>query len=109
MKTIIILSALMLISIIAQAQTSAKVEFNDSEKKVSVVMEKHEITAIPWTYVAKDGKEYPIYITENGSCFIIRTSKKSGKEYRQYLGVETSKELCRKLNIEYHGKGSGDN
>lgn len=38
-----------------------------------------------YVYKAKDGKEYPIYLSKNGKAFIIRVSKKTGKEYRQYL------------------------
>ena len=42
-------------------------------------------TKTKYTYKAKDGKEYPIYLSKNGKAFIVRVSKKSGKEYRQYL------------------------
>jgi uncharacterized protein YxeA len=42
-------------------------------------------TKTQYTYKAKDGKEYPIYLSKNGKAFIVRVSKKSGKEYKQYL------------------------
>ena len=42
-------------------------------------------TKTAYTYKAKDGKEYPIYLSKNGKAFIIRVSKKTGKEYKQYL------------------------
>lgn len=35
----------------------------------------------------KDGIKYPIYISSRGKAYIIRTSKKTGKEYKQYLPV----------------------
>ena len=42
-------------------------------------------TKTQYTYKDKDGKEYPIYLSKNGKAFIVRVSKKSGKEYKQYL------------------------
>ena len=42
-------------------------------------------TKTPYTYKAKDGKEYPIYLSKNGKAYIVRVSKKSGKQYKQYL------------------------
>ena len=42
-------------------------------------------TKTKYTFKAKDGKEYPIYLSKNGKAFIIRVSKKTGKEYKQYL------------------------
>lgn len=57
----------------------------------------------PYTYQTADGKIYPIYISQRGSCFIIRISK-AGKQYKQYLGKEVSAEICRRLHREYKGK-----
>lgn len=42
-------------------------------------------TLTQYTYKAKDGKEYPIYLSKNGKAYIVRVSKKSGKQYKQYL------------------------
>lgn len=61
-------------------------------------------TKTPFNYQAKDGKTYSIYISAKGSCFIVRTSSKTGKEYKQYLGKEVSQEICRKLKRQYKGK-----
>lgn len=46
-----------------------------------------------FTWREPDGNEYPVYISASGSCFIIRTSKKTGKEYRKYLGKEVSEDM----------------
>ena len=61
-----------------------------------------EITNYTW----KDtkGNVYPIYITSNGSCFVYRTSNKTGKEYKQYMKVEISQQICIELGREYKGK-----
>lgn len=61
-------------------------------------------TKTPFTYTATDGTQYPIFIADSGSCFIIRTSKKSGKEYKMYLGKEVSAEICKKLGRTYKTK-----
>ena len=52
-----------------------------------------------YTYTIKD-TTYPIWITKNGRCYIIRTSK-NGKEYKQYLPEEVSKAVCAELGVEY--------
>lgn len=53
--------------------------------QVSSKKAKEAFKSTPYTYVAADGKKYPIYISSNGKYFIIRKSAKTGKEYRQYL------------------------
>lgn len=52
-----------------------------------VTKEKKESKDIKTTYIYKDSKgvEYPIYLSSTGKAYIIKVSKKSGKEYKQYL------------------------
>ena len=57
-----------------------------------------------FTWKDSKGREYPVYISSSGSCFVIRVSAKTGKEYRNYLGPEISQQICKELNIEYKGK-----
>lgn len=54
-------------------------------------------------FIWKDskGKAYPVYISARGSCYIIKTSSKTGKEYKNYLGPEISSQICKELNIKY--------
>lgn len=55
-------------------------------------------------YIWKDskGNKYPIYISSNGSCFVIKTSFKTlGKEYKNYLDPEISKQICKNYGVEY--------
>jgi hypothetical protein len=33
----------------------------------------------------KDNNQYPIYITKKGACYVLKTSKKTGKQYKYYL------------------------
>lgn len=36
-------------------------------------------------FVDSKGAVYPVYKTKNGKYFVLRTSKKTGKQYREYL------------------------
>ena len=56
-----------------------------------------------FTYTIKD-ITYPIFISKNGACYIKRISRKTNKEYKQYLGEEISREICKELNIEYKSR-----
>ena len=58
-----------------------------------------------YQYTDSDGKTYPIYMGPSGACYIIRTSKKSGKQYKKYLGKEVSSQVCKE---EYKSKESKD-
>lgn len=58
----------------------------------------------PYSWSDSKGNKYPIYISNSGSCYVIRTSKKTGKEYKSYLGPEISQDICKKLGKEYKGK-----
>lgn len=65
---------------------------------------KAEPTKTKFTWKDSKGNEYPVYMSSTGSCFVIKTSAKTGKEYRNYLGPEVSEQMCKELDIEYKGK-----
>ena len=65
---------------------------------------KAEPVKTKFTWKDSKGKEYPVDISNSGSCFVIKVSAKTGKEYRNYLGSEISQQICKELNIEYKGK-----
>ena len=48
-----------------------------------------------YVYVEKDGQAYPVWVSSKGKYFIIKVSKRSGKEYRKYL-PELTKMLTKK-------------
>lgn len=57
------------------------------------------------TWVDSKGNKYPIYMSAStGSCYVIKTSAKTGKEYKSYLKPDVSKDICAKLGKEYKGK-----
>ena len=56
---------------------------------------KDSVTFTGYHYFDSQGIRYPIYVSSKGKCFIIRTSSKTGKKYKQYL-PEVTKELTKK-------------
>ena len=59
-----------------------------------------------FTWKDSKGNTYPIYMGKTGSCYIKKVSKKTGNEYKQYLGEEISRDICKQLNVKYTGKSS---
>ena len=55
---------------------------------------KNNGTKTAYTYKEKDGKEYPIFLSKNGKAYIVKTSKKTGKQYPKYL-PEVTKQLSK--------------
>lgn len=56
-------------------------------------------TQTQFTWQDKDGNIYPIYITRKGTCYVIRISKKTGKEYKYYLPKDVQEAIRKELNI----------
>lgn len=56
------------------------------------------------TWVDSKGVQYPVYISESGSCYIIKVSKKTNKEYKQYLKPDVSQDICKSIGREYKAK-----
>ena len=54
----------------------------------------------PYTFTTPDGRKYDILLSVNGRAYIWRVSKK-GNTYKQYLGEEVSRTICREINVEY--------
>lgn len=65
---------------------------------------KSEVIKTKFTWKDSKGNEYPVYMSKSGSCFVIKISKKTGKEYKNYLGPEISEQICKELGVEYKGK-----
>lgn len=49
-------------------------------------------TKTEYTYTDSKGNIYPVFLSSGGKAFIKKVSKKTGKEYRQYL-PEISKQI----------------
>lgn len=106
MKRLIILAAATLFVAVAvsaaQSDTTIVRNGNTFTKTVTVKESKTTSQLTPYTYEIKD-VQYPIYITTNGRCYIVRTSK-NGNEYKQYLPENIARTICAEMNIEYKEK-----
>ena len=107
MKRIFICIAMMLATATAWCQQSTFTTDGNTYKSVQSVRSTSAVhdTVTPYNYEVS-GTKYPIHIGKTGSCYIVRTSKKTGKAYRQYLGEEISRDICAKMGREYKSKKS---
>lgn len=88
----------------AQSVSTFKVNGNSYTAVSNHSTTKSEPEKTDYTWTDTKGNTYPIYISSTGSCFVIKISAKTGKEYRNYLKPEVSADICRKLGREYKGK-----
>lgn len=56
-------------------------------------------TKTKYTWEDKEGNKYPIYITKKCACYVIKVSKKTGKEYKYYLPKDVQEAIRKELNI----------
>lgn len=61
-------------------------------------------TKTKFTWTDSKGNTYPIYIGSTGSCYVLKVSQKTNKEYKYYLGAEISQAVCKELGIKYKNK-----
>lgn len=76
---------------------SAEVKREGNTFKVEQTTKESD-TKTQYTWVDKDGNVYPVFITKRGACYIFRTSKKTGKEYKQYLPKDIQETIKQELN-----------
>lgn len=65
-----------------------------------------QITDFQWEFNINE--KYPIYINNNGRCFVYKCSR-TGKKYRYYLNGIISKKIAERLGIKYTYKQDGEN
>ena len=76
---------------------SAEVKREGNTFKVEQTTKESD-TKTEYTWVDKDRNVYPVFITKKGACYIFRTSKKTGKEYKQYLPKNIQETIKQELN-----------
>ena len=57
-------------------------------------------TKTKYTWEDKEGNKYPIYITKKCACYVIKISKKTGKEYKYYLPKDVQETIRKELIIQ---------
>ena len=95
MKYIITLLIALSISVIGYADIVRNGDTFKVEKTTSV----NQDTKTKYTWEDKEGNKCPIYITKKGACYVLRVSKKTGKEYKYYLPKDIQKTIKKELNI----------
>ena len=98
MRRLIALLAFVLgIAVLASAQTATKTSAPKKEYKANVSVDNNgnfvavKTTATSTgiktdkTYTDAKGVVYPVYRSKNGKHYVIKTSKKTGNEYKMYL------------------------
>ena len=82
-KLIICISMMVAFSLVTNAQSVNRQgnNFTQVTNKKSASKE----TKTQYTYKDSKGVVYPIYLSSTGKAFIKKISKKTGKEYKQYL------------------------
>ena len=101
-RLLTLLLLVLAIGLAANAQTYTR--NGNTFTSAKSVKAKAEPVKTKFTWKDSKGKEYPVYISSKGSCFVIKVSAKTGKEYKNYLGTEISQQICKELNIKYNGK-----
>lgn len=109
MKKILILLVMLLSFAVVNAQKQYTREGNNFTSVSSRGGSKAEPTKTKFTWTDSKGNQYPIYMSASGSCFVIKVSKNTGKEYRNYLGPEISAQICKEMGVEYKGKSKNVN
>lgn len=104
MKKLFIMAAMLLALSVNNSSTYAQdIKREGTTFVVSSSKKTSEPVKTKFTWKVGD-VEYPIYISTTGSCYIIKTSKKTGKEYKQYLPKEVCAEIAKEMGIEYKPK-----
>ena len=98
MKKIIVLLVVMIATMFVCANAQ-EVKRDGDNFTVEKILHQSSDVQTKYTFTVKD-VVYPIWITKNGRCYIVRTSK-NGKQYKQYLAKDICLEICKELNIEY--------
>ena len=80
--------------------STAEVKRNGDTFKVEQTSTASQGEKTKYTWEDRESNKYPIYITKKGACYVIRTSKKTGKEYKYYLPKDIQEIIKKELNIQ---------
>ena len=82
----ILIALLIFLALFSNGQTATKLQ--NGVYKASYTQKQHkEATDTGLKFETKDGEQFPIMKTDS-AYFVIRTSKKTGKTYKQYLKIQ---------------------
>ena len=100
MKKIIVLFAVLFACTLSYAQDKTYVRTGKEYSPIITEKESTPDVKTGFTWRETDGSVYEIFITRNNACYIVKTSKKSGKEYRRYLPKDVAADIAHNLGRE---------
>ncbi len=80
---------LLVLSLSSKAQINVTKGADGKYHSVTSSKKSSKVQASGTLYVDKDSTIHTIYVTSTGKYYIVRKSKKTGKEYKQYLKLES--------------------
>lgn len=93
----ILLALIVLVACVNNSIAATQITREGNNFKEST--EKVEAQKTTYTYEIK-GVKYPVYVSPKGKLYIIRVSKKTGKEYKSYLKGEVAETIKKELKIK---------
>ena len=81
----IIIAAIMLFGLSMNIQAQSVQKQGNNFTQVSNKKSSGKETKTQYTYTDSKGVVYPVWLSSTGKAFIKKVSKKTSKEYRQYL------------------------
>jgi hypothetical protein len=88
MKKLTLILSLFLASSVAFSQTKVVIDAEGNFTAQKVPKKQSEDKPTGHTFTNAKGEKFPVYITDKGKYYIIRTSKDTGNDYKQYLKTE---------------------
>ena len=74
-----------IIAVIMLLSCNVGVQAQSVERKGNNFTQVSKETKTQYTYTDSKGNVYPVYLSSTGKAFVKKVSKKTGKEYKQYL------------------------
>lgn len=99
-----ILFIMLLIACVGNAENTVTRNGNTFTASSSSSSSRSTSKKTSYLYVDTDGKQYEIYITSNGRCYINKVSGKTGNTYKKYIPEDVARTICKEMNIEYKEK-----
>lgn len=100
----VLLTMFFCISLDVQAQQAQSYKRVGNNFEQVATKSSNSATKTSYTWTDSKGKKYDIIITETGRCFVMKTSSKTGKEYKYYLKEDLAKVVSKEVGIIYQQK-----
>lgn len=92
---------MLLLAVMSVNMTAQSFVVKDNVYTTASSKKKVEGKKTPYQYESRDGQKYDIYILPDGRCYTNRVSGTTGKPYRSYLKEEISKDIAKKVGVNY--------